>query len=50
VVIHPDTKEFFAFKSGKFHPYTPLAGVKSAHGVEALIEEYVDNIPVHLMS
>jgi hypothetical protein len=50
VVIHPETKEFFVFRSGKFYSYTPLAGVKVAHGVEALIEEYVDNIPVHLMS
>lgn len=50
VVIHPETKGFFVFRSGKFYPYTPLAGVKVAHDVEALIEDSVDNIPVHLMS
>lgn len=50
VVIHPETKEFFVFRSGKFYPYTPLAGVKVANDIEALIEESVDNIPVHLMS
>lgn len=50
VVIHPETKAFFVFRSGKFYLYTPLAGVKVAHDVEALIEESVDNIPVHLMS
>jgi uncharacterized protein YbcC (UPF0753/DUF2309 family) len=50
VVIHPDTKGFFVFRSGKFYPYIPLAGVKIAHGIETLIEAYVDNIPVHLMS
>lgn len=50
VVIHPETKAFFVFRSGKLYPYTPLAEVKVAHGVEALIESYLDNIPVHLMA
>ena len=49
VAIHPETKEFFVFRAGKFHPYTPLAGVRISHGVKTLIEESADNIPVHLM-
>jgi uncharacterized protein YbcC (UPF0753/DUF2309 family) len=50
VAMHPETKEFFVLKSGEFRPYKPLAGVKVVHDVEALIEEHVDNIPVHLIS
>lgn len=50
VVIHPDTKEFFVCRSGKFYPYKPLATVKIAHDIDALIESHVDNIPVHLLS
>jgi uncharacterized protein YbcC (UPF0753/DUF2309 family) len=50
VAIHPETKEFFVFRSGKFHPHTPLAGVRISQSLEALIENYVDNIPVHLLS
>jgi hypothetical protein len=50
VVIHPQTREFFVFRSGTFLPYSPLAGVKQAHSITELIEEYSDNIPVHLMS
>jgi uncharacterized protein YbcC (UPF0753/DUF2309 family) len=50
VAIHPQTREFFVFRSGKFHPYVPLAGVRTAMSLEALIEQHVDNIPVHLLS
>jgi uncharacterized protein YbcC (UPF0753/DUF2309 family) len=50
VVIHPDTKDFFVFRSGKLYPYKPLATVKIAHDIDALIESHVDNIPVHLIS
>ena len=50
VVIHPETKEFFAYRSGVFSPYSPLAVVKVAHDVGPLIEGSAENIPVHLIS
>ena len=50
VVVHPETKEFYVFRSARFYRYAPLARVRVAHGVEALIEENVDNIPVHLIA
>jgi uncharacterized protein YbcC (UPF0753/DUF2309 family) len=50
VAIHPTTKEFFVFRSGKFHPYKPLAGVRISDSLEVLIEQHTDNIPVHLLS
>jgi len=50
VAVHPQTREFFVFRSGKFHPYSPLAGVRQAHSLTVLIEENSDNIPVHLLS
>ena len=50
VVIHPDTREFYVLRSGRFYRYETLAGVRVTHRVEALIEEHVDSIPVHLIS
>jgi uncharacterized protein len=50
VVIHPETREFYVFRSGRFCKYETLAAVRVTTSVENLIEEYVDNIPVHLIS
>lgn len=49
VVIHPETKQFFVFRSGNFHPYKPLAQVKIVHDIDGLVEGHVENIPVHLI-
>jgi uncharacterized protein YbcC (UPF0753/DUF2309 family) len=48
--IHPETRDIFVFRSGKFHPYTPTARVRISDSLEELIERHVDNIPVHLLS
>jgi uncharacterized protein len=50
VVIHPKTREFYVFRSGRFCKYETLASVRVTTSVENLIEEYVDNIPVRLIS
>jgi uncharacterized protein len=49
VVIHPETKQFYVFRSGDFHPYKPLSEVKVAHDIDELVEGHTENIHVHLI-
>jgi hypothetical protein len=49
VVIHPETKQFYVFRSGSFQPYKPLSEVKVAHDIDELVEGHTENIHVHLI-
>jgi uncharacterized protein len=50
IAIHPETREFYVFKQGKFERYEPLPqkiGVVS--DMTPIIENTLDNIPVHFI-
>ncbi len=48
VVIHPESKELYLFKSGQFIPYTPQKVYsKSTKNLQKLVESTHGNIPVH---
>jgi hypothetical protein len=48
VVIHPETKEIYLFKSDQFVPYTPQKVYpKSTENLQKLVESTHGNIPVH---
>lgn len=45
--IHPETKEQYVFKEGKFHPYKPLASIGALNNISSLIETHSENLPVY---
>jgi uncharacterized protein len=49
VVVHPETKELFSFKEGRFSTYKPLQKVKTATDMTPKIESTHENIPVHII-
>jgi uncharacterized protein YbcC (UPF0753/DUF2309 family) len=48
VVIHPETREYYLFKDGKYSIYKPLlTHVESIQDILPVIETHHDNIPVY---
>jgi uncharacterized protein YbcC (UPF0753/DUF2309 family) len=50
VAIHPDTREFYVFKEGKFKLYEPVPQkIEVVSDLTPLFESTIENIPVHLI-
>ncbi len=49
-VIHPETRELYVFKAGKFSAYTPLTQtISTINNIDNLLEDNIENLPVCLI-
>jgi len=50
IAIHPETRQFYLFKEGKFELYEPLPQkIEVVKDITPIIESTLENIPVHLI-
>lgn len=50
IAIHPETKQFYLFKQGKFELYEPLPQkIEVVSNMTPIIESTMENIPVHII-
>ncbi len=50
IAIHPETREFYLFKDGKFELYEPLVQpIPEVKDMTPIIEHTLEDIPVHLI-